>query len=571
VLWPFSASEIGWITLVPGTGGVRLRVSTNLAADPAPGAEVSYGGLELDARAVSWDELRGEIRPALSSLGVGSPGSKPAWAAAAAIYEVQVGRSVFAGGWGYEPYPRLEDVTADLERVAGLGFDTVQLMPRQPYPSYNVCDYDDVGTTYGGEEALRALVARAHGLGLRVVLDIVLHGVLDRRSIRDALGRVQASGILATPAPVAGDVFADTPASRAALQRAWCQHIVDFGPDWIAGSPEVHPLTSEHPDWFCRDSAGELTGIYTEAFDLADESWQAWFCEKALCLVERFAVDGFRFDAPTYNNFANWSPQRRRRASASSTGCVSLFARLRRELKARHPEVLMFTEPSGVVLRQSMDMNYNYDELWLVPALTGGRDDASAVRSGAQLAAWFDERDTTLPADALTCHHLDSHDTFWWPVPGRKWRREQIGLPATRALTWCLALSGGPFMMFTGGETEMEADLARTLWLRRERPELAAGDADFSAVRPDDDAVFAVLRHRGGTGVLVAVNLSPQAVTATAELRGGWQATGERELYSTRAGGEAAPPARGKLSAGAGGSLRIELEPYGLALAEVAR
>ena len=85
-------------------------------------------------------------------------------------------------------------MTADLGRIVALGFDVIQLMPRQPYPSYNVHDYNDVDTTYGGEEALAVLVQRAHELGLRVVLDVVLHGVLDRRSIRDALARVEQNG-----------------------------------------------------------------------------------------------------------------------------------------------------------------------------------------------------------------------------------------------------------------------------------------------------------------------------------------------------------------------------------------
>jgi Alpha amylase, catalytic domain/Domain of unknown function (DUF3459) len=549
VLWPFSDSEIGGITLVPETSGVRLRLRTNLAGDPAPGEPLCYSGINFDALARGWDEVRGRIRPALPSLGVRSPGPKPGWARLAAIYEVQVGRSVFLDGWSYEPYPRLEDVTADLGRIASLGFDTIQLMPRQPYPSYNVHDYNDVGITYGGEEALEVLVQQAHELGLRVVLDVVLHGVLDRRSIRDALARVERSGILDTPAPPVTDVFAGTPSASAALQRAWCQHIVDFAPYWIDGSPEVHPLTTEHPEWFCRDSSGRFTGIYTEAFDLADETWQDWFCKTALSLVERFGIDGFRFDAPTYNNFANWSPQRRRRASASSTGCVALFERLRGKLKARFPEVLMCTEPSGVVLRESMDMNYNYDELWLVPALTAGVGETSSVISGSQLAAWFDERDATLPADALTCHHLDSHDTFWWPAPGRKWRREQIGLPATRALTWCLALSGGTFMMFTGGETGIEEDLAHTLALRRQRDELREGAADYSAATFDDDAVFAVLRYRGRAGVLVMVNLSPREVNAACELRGEWRtAATDSEM-----------------------PMRVELDPYGLALLDVRR
>ena len=549
VLWPFSHSEIGWITLVPETGGVRLRLRTNLAGDPAPGESLRYSGINFDVLAEGWDKVRGRVRPALPSLGVRTPGPKPDWARSAAIYEVQVGRSVFLDGWSYEPFARLEDVTADLGRIVALGFDTIQLMPHQPYPSYNVHDYDDIDTTYGGEEALALLVQRAHEFGLRVVLDVVLHGVLDRRSIRDALERVEQSGILDAPAALVGDVFAGTPSASAALQRAWCQHIVDFGPYWFEGSPEVHPLTTEHSEWFCRDSSGRFTGIYTEAFDLAEESWQSWFCETALRLVERFGIDGFRFDAPTYNNFANWSSQRRRRASDSSTGCVALFERLRSELKTRFPDVLMFTEPSGVVLRQSMDMNYNYDELWLVPALTAGHGETPTVISGRQLASWFDERDATLPADALTCHHLDSHDTFWWPAPGRKWRREQIGLPATRALTWCLALSGGAFMMFTGGEAGMEEELARTLALRRQRDELRDGAADFSAAVFDHEAVFAVLRYRGGSGVLVTVNLSARQINPACELRGGWRFAGTETE----------------------GPRHVDLGPYGLALLEVRR
>ena len=334
ILWPFSDSEIGWITLVPETGGVRLRIRTEPRRRPRAGRTVALYRDQLRRPGQGWDEVRGRIRPALRSLGVRSPGPKPDWARTAAIYEVQVGRSVFLDGWSYEPYPRLEDVTADLGRIVALGFDTVQLMPHQPYPSYNVHDYNDIDTTYGGEEALAVLVRRAHDLRLRVVLDVVLHGVLDRRSIRDALARVEQNGILGAPAPPVGDVFAGTPSASAALHRAWCQHIVDFGPYWTEGSPEVHPLTIAHPEWFCTDSSGRFTGIYTEAFDLAEESWQDWFCQTALSLVERFGIDGFRFDAPTYNNFANWSRQRRHRASASTTGCVALFIRLRDRLKA---------------------------------------------------------------------------------------------------------------------------------------------------------------------------------------------------------------------------------------------
>jgi hypothetical protein len=561
LFWPFSRTEIGWITLAPVPGGLTIRVTTNLAGDPAPGETLAYAGLNFDAVAASWPEVRGRIRPALTSLGVKSPGAKPAWAGSVAIYEVQVGRSVFSGGYSYEPYPRLDDLTADLERIAGLGFNAIQLMPRQPYPGYNVHDYDDTATTYGGDETLRALVVRAHELGLRVILDMIMAGVVDRRAVRTALQGVEESGVLDTPAPTIGDVFAGTAESYAALQRAWCQHIADFAPYWIEGSPEIHPLTTLHPDWFCRDSSGELTGIYHEAFDFANEEWQEWFCGKALALVERFSIDGFRFDAPTYNNFANWSKTRRSRASASTLGCVGLFARLRRAIRARYPELLMYTEPSGVVLRESMDMNYNYDELWLVPALTAGSGDPASVGNGVQLARWLEERNATLPADALTAHHLDSHDTFWWPAPGRKWRREQIGVPAARALMWCLVLCGGPYMMFVGGESGMEEDLRRTMSLRRERAELRTGAADYSSVSVEDEAVFAVVRDAAAVATLVLVNVSPRPVTSACRLGGGWRVASYEDYYAGADG----------LRPGPEGSFYAELAPYGLALVELER
>ena len=53
-------------------------------------------------------------------------------------------------------------------------------------------------------------------------------------------------------------------------------------------------------------------------------------------------------------------------------------------------------------------------------------------------------------------------------------------------------------MMFTGGETGMEEDLARTLALRRQRDELRDGAADFSAAVFDDEAVFAVCATGAG-------------------------------------------------------------------------
>jgi glycosidase len=561
VLWPFSRTEMGQVLVEPSPGGLSVKVTTDLAGDAPFGTELEYSGFYVDLREGTWRDTRPEVRSWYPSVGLRAPGAKPGWVRAANIYEVQVGRSVFSGGYHYEAYPRLADVVADLPRIVDLGFDTIQLMPKQPYPSYNVHDYGDVATSYGDESALRELVGRGHALGMHVILDVLLHGVIDRHSVRTALGGVEESKWLDRPVTEPGDVFADNPEARSALQRAWCQHIVDFAPHWIEGSPEKHHLTDDQPEWFCRDSEGNIIGIYTEAFDLANEAWQEYFSDAMVQLIDRFKIDGFRFDAPTYNNFANWAPERRVRASASQLGCVALFQRLRSVLKEKNPELMMFTEPSGIVLRESMDVNYNYDELWLLPALMNPQSDKSSVETAADLASWMEERDETLPVGALTAHHLDSHDTFWWPAPGRKWRREQIGLPATRAFMWVLALCGGPYMTFVGGEVGIEDDLRKTLRLRRERAELRTGVADYSAVSVDRQEVFAVVRREGEAATLVLVNLSPTSLTAACTLLAGLKAPRCEDYY------------RGTPSVAVpdDGGLLVELGPFELALVELER
>jgi hypothetical protein len=296
------------------------------------------------------------------------------------------------------------------------------------------------------------------------------------------------------------------------MQIAWCRHILAFEPHWAGGSPQRHHLADAHPEWFMRDSAGEIIGIYTKAFDVANVDWQEFFIESAEALVRRLDIDGFRFDAPTYNNLPNWSSKTRYRASYSPLGALQLFGRLRPRLKALKPDFMLYTEPSGVLFRESMDLNYNYDEQWLIEAVLRPVSDPAieriTVRNGRELAAWFRDRNATLPRGSMTAHHIDSHDTFWWPLPNQKWRREQYGLAATRALLAVFALSGGAYMTFVGGELALEEELRRVHRLRTCLPEIAHGRADFDALTIDHDAIYAVARAVGASASLLLVNLS---------------------------------------------------------------
>jgi alpha-glucosidase len=71
----------------------------------------------------------------------------------------------------------LDGVTARLPYVASLGVDGVWLTPFQKSPQadhgYDVSDYCDVDPLFGDLAALDRLLGRAHGLGLRVIVDLV--------------------------------------------------------------------------------------------------------------------------------------------------------------------------------------------------------------------------------------------------------------------------------------------------------------------------------------------------------------------------------------------------------------
>ncbi len=478
LLWPRSLDETGVSVLRRTPTGIRLEHTMNVAAGAEPGTELVIDGIALDVVEEGWSTVAERVPLWYDSLGLSTPRSRPHWTRSATIFEAQIGTSIFAGGtWTYSPYPEVADLLADLPRIHDLGFDTIQIMPRQPFPSYNVIDYDDVARTWGDEEDLRRVIAWCHARGMRVILDILLHGVLDRESIGEAADAVR-SGPWAQYCGASQEELDELALSVADTnQLTWSRHILDFEDAWASGSPERHPLTLEHPEWFCTDSSGRIVGVYTKAFDMSNPEWQDYFIAAAVGLVRRLGIDGFRFDAPGYNNFPNWSPRTRSRASLQQLGATGLFRRLRPALRAVDPEVMLYTEENGPLWRQDMDLNYNYDEYWLPDSLfgSGSEHPPSRVRHGRDLAEWIGERDRSLPVDSVTAHHVDSHDSFWFHLPGRKWRREQFGLDATRALMCAYALSGGPFMMFVGGEEGMTDHVRRVNELRAARPELIDG------------------------------------------------------------------------------------------------
>lgn len=114
-----------------------------------------------------------DTRPLLAQ--VHAPGSPDGeWWRDAVIYQVYPRSFADASGDGIGDLP---GITGRLGHLAELGVDAVWLSPfyRSPQADagYDVADYRDVDPLFGTLDDFDALLARAHDLGLRVIVDLV--------------------------------------------------------------------------------------------------------------------------------------------------------------------------------------------------------------------------------------------------------------------------------------------------------------------------------------------------------------------------------------------------------------
>lgn len=103
------------------------------------------------------------------------------WWRSGVIYQIYPRSFADSNGDGIGDLP---GITARLDHVARLGADAVWLSPFFKSPQkdfgYDISDYTDVDPMYGTLGDFRALVARAHELGLKVVIDQVLSHCSDQ-------------------------------------------------------------------------------------------------------------------------------------------------------------------------------------------------------------------------------------------------------------------------------------------------------------------------------------------------------------------------------------------------------
>ncbi len=100
--------------------------------------------------------------------------ASPPWWRGAAIYQIYPRSFQDSNGDGVGDLP---GITRRLDHVAGLGVDAIWISPFFTSPmrdfGYDIADYCDVDPVFGSLADFDALIARAHALGLKVIIDQV--------------------------------------------------------------------------------------------------------------------------------------------------------------------------------------------------------------------------------------------------------------------------------------------------------------------------------------------------------------------------------------------------------------
>ncbi len=321
-----------------------------------------------------------------------SPTDALPWWKGATIYQIYPRSFADSNGDGIGD---LNGITAHLDHVASLGVDGIWLSPFFTSPmkdfGYDVSDYCDVDPIFGTLADFDALIARAHHLGLKILVDQVFSHTSDEHPW-----------------------FVESRASRDNAKADWYVW-ADAKPDGTPPSNWQSVFGGPAWTWDARRGQYYLHNFLREQPQLNLHNLDV---QQALLDVAQFwldrGVNGFRMDAV---NFAMHDPQLRDNPPAPDNGKLRTRP-FDFQLKIRnqsHPDIPLFIERLRTLLNR-------YGETFTVAEVGGDNADAEMKQYTAQdkrfnSAYGFD----FLYAEALSPRTVADALANWPDEPGMGW------------------------------------------------------------------------------------------------------------------------------------------------------
>jgi hypothetical protein len=341
-------ADNGSVTVVESKDGLAVSQAFDALARMKPGTSQSMGDAWLWFVEASADDALLRYHELLTDLGCVVPKDRPKWLESAVLYSLHPGGTI---GSGFRDRGGFVPATADLDRIADLGCNAIWIMPVEDRSPYHPRDYYKFQEGLGSPEQYRALVTRAHELGLNVLQDIVPHG----------------------------------------------------------GS-NTYPRAKAHPEWLVQEEDGSTLGYW--CFDFNWPQWYDYMGDVARHYVRQYDVDGYRVDACGGSKIPNWNPEipYGRASFAKLQGGLNMLRSLRRAVKETKPERgAILAESNAPVQGAIVDAIYDFDFCYSV--LHGLRK-TSPEPFVRDLSHWLHEQEAAGPAGLLRLRHIESHDSL---------------------------------------------------------------------------------------------------------------------------------------------------------------
>lgn len=369
----------------------------------------------------------------------------PAWLKNAVFLEVD---TAFLGGFS--------GLREKLSYFQSIGINALYLIPINE-GSYLISDHYKFDPALGTDEDLKAMVAEAHCLGMKVLFDLLI-----TITTRDSM------------------------------------------------------LVKTHPEYFQRDAAGRITPHFkwsNAATDPANPGFRQYIVDFATYCVREFQVDGFRVDAASANT-PNWYPHNEREPWETTMSSYLLMEEVNFAIKRLNPDAILLDELGGPAFFHVSDICHNFGFINQLLWEKTKADDYYASDYQTLLA----DMQAAMPPQVLRVFYTRNHDTAWFShFDG--YTPEFMCYEAMHTLIKGIPLFFAGQKGHSGPSEEDYAFYQKLLSLRVTHPILIEGECYYDRVESDQRQVFCVLRTDQHHLLICIVSTSPEPLEAKIHIR----------------------------------------------------
>ncbi|MDR2756963.1 MAG: hypothetical protein LBC20_14795, partial [Planctomycetaceae bacterium] len=352
-------------------GGVRLTQSFDVKGHVQAGSVQKLGDAYVQVVDGDSETALLKIHNLMRQLGHVPPKDRPQWFESAILYSFHPSGTI---GSQCRDLGGFKNSMPLLDRIRQIGCNAIWLMPLEDKSIYwprNYYQFQD-GLGSSPENAAveyKALVAKAHELGLHVLQDSVPHG---------------------------------------------------------GGNPNER--SQKHPEWLVQEEDGSTFSYW--GFDFNYPAWIDYMGEVAQHYVKEYGIDGYRVDACGGSKIPNWNKNipYSRASHSQSQGGLNMLRKIRQSVKELQPDGGILAEVNTGIWGAVSDATYDFDLCYNV--LHDARK-LPADEFVTRLRRWLHEQQYSEIPDMLRLRHVESHDSLraqlWY---GTEPHRSMVALTA---------------------------------------------------------------------------------------------------------------------------------------------